>query len=135
MSDERTIELYNTSFENCVSQTGFLPRFYDLFIASSPAIRDKFKHTDLKRQVRILKRSLYTLTMASVGTHEAEREILRLRETHGPCGLGIEPFMYDLWLDCLLQAVREFDNAWTPDVERSWRATLEPHIARLEGRS
>ena len=133
--DERTVELYNNSFEYCMSRAGFLPRFYDLFVGSSPHIREKFKSTDLKRQARILRKSLYVLTMAAVGTYEAEKEITRLGESHGRQGLNIEPFMYDLWLDCLLQAVSEYDANWNSEVEQSWREMFAPHIARLKSYS
>jgi hemoglobin-like flavoprotein len=135
MADERTVELYNDSFESCVSSEGFLPRFYELFIGSSPLIREKLKNTDLKKQVRILRKSLYVLTMASLGTDEAEQEIVRLGESHGRHGLNIQPFMYDLWLDCLLQAVSEYHTGWNAEVEQSWRVMFAPHIARLKSYS
>lgn len=130
--DERSVELYNDSFEYCMSRAGFLPRFYDLFVASSPEIREKFKDTDLKRQARMLRKSLYVLTMASVGTYEGQQEITRLGESHGRHGLNIEPFMYDLWLNCLLQAVSEYDINWNAQVEQSWRQMFAPHIASLK---
>jgi hemoglobin-like flavoprotein len=133
MAKERILELYNDSFEHCLAQEGFLPRFYELFLASSPEVVEKFKHTDLNRQARILKKSLYVLTMATVGTDEALGELERLRQSHGPRGLDIPPRFYDLWLDCLLRAVEEFDPNWNPEVEQSWRRMLTPPIAALQG--
>jgi hemoglobin-like flavoprotein len=133
--DEKTFQIYNDSFEYCLSKEGFLPRFYELFIGASPEVREKFKDTDFQRQVRIFKKSLYVLTMASVGTDEARKELVRLGQIHGREGLNIPPDMYDLWLDCLIRAVRECHTEWHPDIERSWREMLGPHIAVLKSYS
>jgi hemoglobin-like flavoprotein len=130
--DEKTLEIYNDSFEYCLSKEGFLPRFYELFMESSPEVREKLRDTDIQRQAWILKKSLYVLTMASVGTDEARNELIRLGKSHGPEGLKIPAYMYDLWLDCLLRAVKEFHTAWHPEIERSWRKMLGPHIAVLK---
>ncbi|MGR8933275.1 MAG: globin domain-containing protein [Gammaproteobacteria bacterium] len=130
--NERVIEVYNDSFERCTMNPDFLMRFYGLFLDSSPQIKNFFKNTDLKKQVRIVKNSLYILTMASAGTREFLDEVERLGHTHGRDGLRIDADMYDLWLACLLQAVKEFDRFWTPEVEECWRKMLEPHIAALK---
>ena len=133
--DDRISEIYNDSFERCSSRPGFLPRFYELFLNSSPEVKDKFKDTDFKKQIRIVKKSLYVLTMASVGIEEAQAEIERLGHIHGRDGLKVEPYLYDLWLTCLLQAVREYDIGWMPEVEKSWCKMFEPHIEALKGYS
>lgn len=130
--DEKTLEIYNDSFEYCLSKEGFLPRFYELFIDSSPEVRKKFMNTDIQRQSRILKKSLYVLTMASVGTEEARNELIRLGKTHGAQGMQIPDYMYDLWLNCLLRTVREFHTDWKPEIEASWHAMLDPHIEILK---
>lgn len=132
MPDSRAIELYNNSFEHCMAKEGFLLHFYELFIGSSSEVRDKFRNTDLKRQVRILRKSLYVLTMAAVGTAEAKAELHRLGNSHGTAGMNIDPWMYDLWLDSLMRAVQDYDVAWSPEVEQSWRAVLRPHIEKLK---
>lgn len=130
--DESTLEIYNDSFEACIGNPGFLPRFYAIFIAASPEIGERFRHTDLRRQYRVVRKSLYVLTLASAGTPEAALEIARLGASHGRSGMHIAPHLYDLWLQCLLQAVSEFDPSWSERVERSWRQMFEPHIAALK---
>lgn len=130
--DERTLEIYNDSFENCLAKERFLPRFYELLMASSQELRERFSDTDFERQTRILKRSLYILTMASVGTDEAREELIRLGKSHGQQGMGVPAYMYDLWLDCLIQTVKEFHTDWRPDIERSWREMIGPHIETLK---
>lgn len=129
---ERTIEVYNDSFERCVANPNFFIRFYALFLDSSPQVKELFKGTDLKKQARIVKKTLYSLTMASVGTAEALQEIKQIGRSHGRDGMRISTELYDLWLVCLLQTVKEFDRNWTPEVEASWRKMLEPHIETLK---
>ncbi|MGZ8246521.1 globin [Methylomagnum sp.] len=130
--DERTLEIYNDSFEYCLSKPRFLTRFYERLMASSPEVRARFSNTDIHRQTRILKKSLCLLTMASVGTSEGRDELVRLSKSHGPDGLNIPAYMYDLWLDCLIQTVKEFHAHWRPEIEQSWRAMLGPHIDVLK---
>jgi len=133
--DDRTSEIFNDSFQRCLSKSGFFPRFYELFLNSSSEVKDKFKDTDFKKQARVVKKSLYLLTMVSTGAVEARAEIERLGQTHGREGLKVDPYMYDQWLTCLLQAVREYDIGWTPEVEKSWRKTFLSHIEALKSYS
>ncbi len=130
--DEKTLEIFNDSFENCLSNRAFLPRFYELFTESSPEVGERFRQTDVLRQSKILKKSLYILTMATVGTDESRNELIRLGNSHGVQGMKIPAYLYDLWLVCLLRAVRECHTEWHPEIERSWRKMLGPHIAILK---
>ena len=133
--DEKTLEIFNSSFEYCLARDDFLPRFYERFIESSPEVRDKFRGTNLNRQARILRKSLYVLTMASVGTDEAHDELNRLGRSHGAKGMNIQAHLYDLWLDCLVSTVKDFHTEWHPDIEASWRKMLNPSIAVLKSHS
>ena len=125
-------EVFHNSFERCLAKPGFFNRFYELFLNSSPNIQDKFKNTDFRKQTQMVKKSLYRLTMASTRSKESLAELERIRQTHSPDHLNIEPYMYDLWLDSLLQTVKEYDKAWTPEVETSWRKMFEPYIEILK---
>jgi truncated hemoglobin YjbI len=59
----------------------------------------------------------------------ARRDMKRLARRHGE--MGIAGWMYDNWLDCVLQAARAHDPQFSSDVERAWRATLGPGIEYL----
>ena len=127
-----TNEIYCDSFDRCLSKSDFFSRFYEVFLDSSPNIKDKFKNTNFKKQIQIIKKSLYQLTMAATEIQDARAELERISITHGRNELNIEPYMYDLWLTCLLQTVKEYDTAWTPEVEKSWRNMFEPYIEILK---
>ena len=130
---ERDVELFNDSIERCSRKPEFLRRFYALFLASSDEVARKFEHTDMRRQARLLKTSLYILMMAS-GESERVAHLERLAKLHSRAGLDIKPELYDLWLDRLLQAVAEFDPLLDPETATAWRRVLQPGIEFMKSR-
>jgi hemoglobin-like flavoprotein len=130
---ERDVELFNDSIERCSSTPDFLRRFYTLFIASSKAVATKFEHTDLRKQARLLKTSLYIMMLAS-GESEQVAHLERLAKRHSRTELDIKPELYDLWLEKLVQAVREFDPKFDTETETAWRRVLQPGIEYMKSR-
>ena len=80
----------------------------------------------------MIRQSLLLLTVACLGTKEVDEEIARLGLRHGPQGLQIGAHLYDLWLDCLLHTVSEFDPRWSHTVEDSWRKMFGPYISKMK---
>jgi len=130
---ERDVELFNDSIERCSLKPDFLHRFYTLFLASSDTVARKFEHTDLKKQARMLKTSLYIMMLAGGGS-ERTVHLERLAKRHSKAELDIKPELYDLWLDRLVQAVREFDPMFDPEIEAAWRRALRPGIEFMKSR-
>lgn len=131
--DERDVELFNDSLERCLSKPGFLGRFYGLFLASSPVVAKKFEHTDMRKQRRMLRTSLYIMMLASGGSERAVH-LERLAGLHSRAGRDIQPELYDLWLDRLLQATRECDPMFDSETETAWRRVLQPGIEFMKSR-
>jgi len=125
---ERDVELFNDSLERCTRGPGFLERFYELFMASSPEVAEKFARTDLRRQRRMLKVSLFMMMLAAEGQLEADVHLERIARRHSRADLGIRPELYDVWLECLLQAARESDPQFGGETERAWRSVLRRGI-------
>jgi hemoglobin-like flavoprotein len=130
---ERDIELFNDSLER-TSGTPFLERFYDLFVSASPEVAAKFAHTDFGQQRRALKVSLYMMMSAALGHPEGNLHLKRIARRHSQAELAIRPELYDLWLDCLVQAVGEHDRAFSGETERAWRSVLAPGIEFMKSR-
>ena len=131
--NDRDIELFNDSLERCSGRPDFLRRFYTLFLASSDTVAKKFEHTDLKKQARMLRTSLYIMMLAGGGS-ERIAHLERLAKLHSRAALDIKPELYDLWLDRLLQAVEEFDPMFDPEIETAWRRVLQPGIELMKSR-
>ena len=130
---ERDVELFNDSLERCSRSPEFLQRFYALFLASSDVVARKFEHTDLRKQARMLKTSLYVMMLAS-GEIERIAHLERIAKLHSRAGLDIKPELYDLWLDRLVQAVEEFDPMFDLEIETAWRRLLQPGIEFMKSR-
>jgi hemoglobin-like flavoprotein len=130
---ERDVELFNDSIERCSGKPEFLRRFYTLFLASSDAVAKKFARTDLQKQARMLKTSLYIM-MLSGGESERAIHLERLAGRHSRAELDIRPELYDLWLDRLVAAVKEFDPLFGAETETAWRRVLQPGIDFMKSR-
>ena len=130
---ERDVELFNDSLERCSRSPEFLQRFYVRFLASSDVVAGKFEHTDLRKQARMLRTSLYVMMLAS-GEIERIAHLERIARLHSRAGLDIKPELYDLWLDRLVQTVAEFDSKFHPEIETAWRRVLQPGIEFMKSR-
>jgi hemoglobin-like flavoprotein len=129
------IEIFNDSLARCLRGEQFFQRFYELFLASSPEVREKFQATDFRKQRRMLQSSFYMLVeYIALGWPECQAYLERIAIAHGRHGRDISPHLYDLWLDCLLQAVRERDELYSVDVEGAWRFMMGAGITFLKVR-
>ena len=129
------IELFNDSLARCLRSDQFFQRFYELFLASSEEVRDKFRATDFRKQRRMLQTSFYMLVeYIALGWPECEAYLDRIAAAHGKHGRDIAPRLYDLWLDCLLLAVKEVDGHFSTEVEAAWRYVMGAGILYLKAR-
>jgi len=130
--DRQTLRTYQDSLERCIARPGFLDRFYELFMASSDEVRAKFARTDFERQKQEVRASLHIMALAAEDpAREPERHLKDLAARHGRHGLDIGARFYDLWLDSLLAAVKEFDPEHSPGVGKAWEAVMMVGISYL----
>jgi hemoglobin-like flavoprotein len=133
--DETAAELFNDSLARCLRSGQFFQRFYEIFLASSAEVRDKFRATDFRKQRRMLQTSFYMLVeFITLGWPECQAYLERIAATHSRLGRDIPPHLYELWLDSLLQAVKEHDGLYSPQIENAWRHLMGAGIAFLTAR-
>jgi hemoglobin-like flavoprotein len=121
------VDLFLASLKRCLAQQPlFTSHFYDRFIASSEEVREKFRDTDMQRQVRMLEDSLFVVANAVQGTDGsmARGDLPRIAARHSRADLAIRPELYDQWAECLVATARECDPAFRPEIEESWRVVL-----------
>jgi hemoglobin-like flavoprotein len=129
------LESFNDSLARCLRGERFFQRFYELFLASSPEVRDKFQATDFRKQRRMLQTSFYMLVeYIALGWPECEAYLERIAVAHGKHGRDIQPQLYDLWLDCLIRAVKECDELYSMEIEAAWRHMMGAGIAFIKAR-
>lgn len=119
--------IFSASFERLMARrdTDFIQAFYDLFIASSPKVAQVFNRTDMDRQAEMLRMSL-TQMMAFAANRSANVYLQKVAAVHSE--LGISDELFRLWLQCLLQAVRDLDPHYDARVEMAWRVTMAPGL-------
>jgi hemoglobin-like flavoprotein len=122
------------SFERCRKQPTFLDRFYELFLASSPDVAEKFRDTDFEQQKKALIGSLEGMLLATEMGGLLKIHLKTVADSHSRTRLDISPGLYDLWADCLMSAVREHDPQLDDALEQAWRAALQPGIEFMRSR-
>lgn len=74
------------------------------------------------------------------GLQEAEEsppgvpDLERLAQLHSRRRLDVRPELYELWLDRLIQAVREFDPLFSGETEKAWRNVMRPGVEFMKAR-
>lgn len=114
-------------------QRDFMTRFYELFTEASPEIAERFRGTDMERQKEMLARSIHEMVDFST-SRAASEHLRRTAERHDRKHRDIPPALYDLWLDCLVATVREFDTRFNDEIELAWRVVLAPGVAYMKFR-
>lgn len=130
--DEARLQVFAASLARCTAEPLFLDRFYEIFLASSPRVREKFAHTDFVKQKATLKASLGLMLLAARQEGQGPPEFLDgLAQRHGASDLAVGADLYDHWLDSLLAAVAVTDPAWSPEVGEAWEQALAVGISYL----
>jgi hemoglobin-like flavoprotein len=128
-------DIFDESFDRVLSAsvngTDFFEAFYQHFLRASPEVQMLFRDTDMARQRSMLKKSFYSL-VAFYASGTVDDVLRRVAHRHSVQALNIEPHLYDLWMECLIDTVRVFDPEYTDDVELAWRLILSPGITYMK---
>lgn len=117
-------ELFLQSVQRCTASAGFIPSFYERFLAISDEIRSKFLFTKFEKQNEMLRRSLELCAGATAGEPDSLAEINERAETHDRHHLNIDAHLYEYWLEAIIETAQEFDQEWSDEVELAWRRIL-----------
>jgi hemoglobin-like flavoprotein len=133
--DEGTLKIFDASLARCSANPAFLDRFYDIFLASSPKVTQKFAQTDFVRQKAALRASLNAMLLAAKEDRAGAAQHLRdLAERHSSRQLNVGAELYDLWLDSLLAAANECDPEFSLAVQEAWERVMMVGIGYLLSR-
>ena len=130
--------IFNDSYERVMHAPGgnsdeFYVAFYDLLTATSDEAASKFRKSDMAEQVRMLQSSVTVLLNFFVSSRQDEY-LGKLAERHSKRGVDIPPELYSVWLDCLVETVRQFDSKFNDDVATAWRTVFSKGIEFMTSR-
>lgn len=114
------------SFGRCCSNEYFFEDFYIRFSRASDEVQELFKNTNMAEQRKLVRHGLMWMILYARGA--ADSKLKQLGVTHSTRGFGITPKMYELWVNALIRTLRQHDEAFSPQLERSWREALAPGI-------
>jgi len=114
------------SYGRCCASAGFFDDFYAAFLASSPAVREKFVRTDMTAQKQLLRAGILNLVLFARGMPDTK--LRALGESHSRARLDIRPELYDLWIDALLKTIRQHDGELQQQDLKTWHMVLNKGI-------
>ena len=121
-------EVFHASLKRCESSEGFYHRFSKIFMETAEEVRDRFRNTDFERQVRMLRASITMAALVSQDNRQVRLHIKRLAASYGHAGYDIPPRLFEVWLDCLLNAVEECDPKFDKTIRRVWGKIMRPAV-------
>ncbi|WP_207062958.1 globin [Motiliproteus sp. SC1-56] len=124
-------ESYERVLKRQLDGETFFQAFYRRFTASDPGVAVLFHHTDMQRQQQLLEKSFYRLVVF-YATNYADDYLEKIAQRHSKRELNIAPHYYDLWLDCLIDTLADFDPLFDANIELSWRLVLSTGITYMK---
>jgi len=118
------------SYGRCCASSSFFDAFYENFLSSSPAIRERFVSTDMTAQKHLLRAGILNLVLYARGMSDSK--LRALGQSHSRMALNVKPELYDLWLDSLLRAIKEHDRDATDEDLVAWREVLSKGISLIK---
>ncbi|MEW6542922.1 MAG: globin [Nitrospirota bacterium] len=126
-----TMSPVKDSFGRCCINPNFIDRFYEIFLASHPAIAPMFRNTDFTRQKQLLRAGLNMVLMHHDHNPVGTQGLDRIGQSHGRQKLNIDPLLYKYWVESLVKAVKECDPQCDGKLEDEWRAVLRNGTAYI----
>ena len=109
----------------------FLDRFYDVFVDSHPSIRVLFENTDFGKQVKALKHGLNMAILYAEGDSLADDVLDKIKCTHAG-SLQIPAELFPYWLESIMKTIAEYDEKFSPELDRRWRYVFEKSIKLIK---
>lgn len=127
--------IFDASYKRILSDSkhdiDFFEAFYHRFLGIDEKIALRFASTDMATQQSMLKKSFYSL-FTFYASGQADDAIRDIAERHNRKNLDIKPEFYDLWLKCLIQTIKQYDEQFSDDVELAWRLVMTPGIVYMK---
>ena len=98
--------------------------FYRIFLDCDSRVPEQFVNTDWQEQKRLLRQGVNNVVSFYDGSVTSQHALERIRYTHGHDRMNIPPVLYDCWVESMIDAIRQYDPEFGPELERQWREVL-----------
>jgi hemoglobin-like flavoprotein len=113
------------SYGRCLRNRDFIARFYEIFLASHPAVPTLFARTDFNKQRLALRRGISIAISYAAGSDIVKRSTAEMADAHGRSGrTPVEPGLYPFWIDSLVKAIAENDDQADAKLLARWREAM-----------
>lgn len=113
------------SYGRCLRDKRFIERFYETFLASSPAIAPLFADTDFSKQRMALRRGISVAISHAAGSALSRRSTAQMAEVHSAKGrCPVDPALYPYWIDSMLAVIAETDDEADEALMQRWRQAM-----------
>jgi len=130
--EDQDIHLVMQSFGRCTLTDDFLVTFYETLTRSSDEIAAMFAKTDMPSQRRLLKEGMIRLIAYASDNDFAVQRVKELGQSHSRTQLNVRPEMYEIWVDSLIEAIRQHDPECSDELKAAWRRIVAPGIAAMQ---
>lgn len=122
------------SYRRCLDAGRLANRHFDLFLDSDPRVRSCFAGVDAERNREALRSLHLALLAITRGDELALQYVLRVGRRRGSDVGCVPRELHDCWVSSLVDAVRECDPEFGPEVERAWREAGRSAVDLVAGR-
>jgi len=132
--DSAARDLASASYQRCCDTPDFFEAFYRNFLAACPEAKPRFANTDFERQNKLLRHAL-GLLLAFPNQPATEPTLLtRVAERHSRRDLDVPARLYPSFVDSLIATVKQYDAAFSPEIEDAWRRTVDKGVTYMISR-
>ena len=132
--DRETMAAARASCDRCCAVPRFFEDFYNNFFARCPQARAMFARTDFERQHKLLQHAFGLLLIFPKQPAWEPTILARVAERHSRRELGVDPSLYQPFIDALIDTVRHCDPDFTPAVEGAWRRTVRKGVEYMQAK-
>jgi hemoglobin-like flavoprotein len=116
------------SYCRCCAQGPFADLFYANFIAK-PGVSEAFAAVQMDRQAEVLEHALKIIFTSGLDSDAGRETFSRIARKHSRIDLS---GLYEVFVDTIVDTVRQQDPECTPEVEQAWTKMLGEFIERLK---
>ncbi len=126
---------FNASVERVIGNGSYnvdlIDNFYRIFFSKSDVVAQLFAHTNMSAQKTMLHDSLDSL-MEFSRTKQITPALEKIAAAHGRTKSNVPLYLFDIWLDSLMEAFYQQDAGFTVEDELAWRLMLSPGITYIK---